>query len=152
MSDPAHPRAIDQAATLLLTTNKDGSAANGPPVLRAVLVKVALALGQRGVELPAGVATVVGELAAEAGVMEGQPPSQMHARVELHLEQAIPPPLAALIERAFREASAHGPTPILRFAAVVHELVSAGGSERKRDAAGTPAGPLARALLAREKS
>ena len=145
-------RAIDEATNLVLATNKDGTAVHGPAVLRATLVKVALGLAQRGVELPDDVARVVGEVAAEAGVMEGQPVPQMHALLELHLEQALPAPVPALLDRAFVEARESGHTePVLRFAAVIAGLVSAGGVEKQRDDGGTPAGPLARFLLGTAK-
>jgi hypothetical protein len=148
----AKTRAIDEAANLVLATNYDCSAVHGPAVLRATLVKSTDVLAQRGDELPEDVTRVVGEVAAEAGVMEGQPAPQMHALLELQLEQVLPPTVPTLIERSLVEAHDSGNAdPVFRFAAVIAGLVAGGGVEKKRDDGGTQAGPLARFLLKNAK-
>jgi hypothetical protein len=148
------PRAIDEAANVLLATNKDGAAVHAPAALRAGLTKLALMLAQRGVALPEDVVAVVGEVAAEAGVVESQPASQMYARLELHLEQALPPQVPQMIERAFVEADAHGPDPILRFAAVLEGIVAAArapAQKKKKDERTAKGGVLVRAILNEKK-
>jgi hypothetical protein len=142
-----HASSLTNATNLILATHKDGTPVHGPAVLRATLAKVSLGLAQKGVQLPDEVVELVGEIAAEAGVMDGQPQVKVVALMELHLEKVMPEGAASFIDRAFEEADIIGPEPLLRFAAAILGLVKAGGVEKKRVDSATKAGPLARAVL-----